>query len=302
MEVFLNGHEISREIDVQSALTTDNSGGKADVCEVTLPEAEKISHWEIVQGMPLEISEDGYTTGEMSIDEVEKNPDDTITIRARSLPPRAKEKKWGCYENVTLHDLLQTGANALGLGFAFYGVNEKTVLRRMVQRDQSWPEFLANVFKCEGAALKFDNGKVLAIGYEWAFAQKPVRVLLDNGKGRLLIRPKLRTLHVRSGEIAASATDEGAVGGMSMTLHYQQVYDFAQAIRSAKGQLLSNNVDCETYTMQMGEMDTEIAAMSRIDLYGSVATVGNWFVSSVTHDFIKKRSTLALKRCNTTIK
>lgn len=302
MEIFLNGHEISREIDVQEASTTDNSGGKADICEITLPDAERISHWEIEEGMSLEIGENGYSTGEMWIDEVEKNPEGTFTIRARSLPLRAKEKKWGCFENVALHDLLMIGANEFGLDFALYGVNEKVVLRRVVQRNQSWPEFLAQVFKSEGAALKFDGRKILAIGYDWAFSQKPVRVLFDAGKGRLIKTPKLRTLHVRSGEIAASATDESAVGNMSLTLHYQQVYDLPQAIRSARGQLLGNNVDCETYVLQMGEMDTEIAAMSRIDLFGSTATVGNWFASSVKHDFIKKRSTLTLKRCITTIK
>lgn len=302
MNVFLNGYDIGDEIDVQQARTTDNSGGKADVCEVTLEQGEKISHWEIIEGMPLEISKDGYSTGEMYIDEVEKNPDKTITLRARSLPVHAKEKKWGCFENVTLNDLLQAGANALGLGCALYGVEGKTMLRRAVQRDQTWPEFLATVFKSEGAALKFDGGRVLAIGYGWAFAQKPVRVLYDAGKGRYLRRPKLRNLRVRSGEIEAQATDESAVGSMSITLHGQQLYDLPQAIRSARNQLLANNVECETYILPLAEMDTEIAAMSRIDLYGSAATVGNWFVSSVTHDFIANRSTLTLKRCIVTIK
>lgn len=302
MNVFLNGYDISGEIDVQGAKTTDNSGGKADVCEVTLEQAEKISHWEITEGMPLEISEGGYSTGEMYIDEAEKNPDGTFTIRARSLPIHAKEKRWGCFENVTLHDLLLSGATALGLDCALYGVEGKTMLRRAVQRNQTWPEFLAAVFKSEGAALKFDGGRVLAIGYKWAFEQKPVRVLHDAGKGRYLRQPKLRTLRVCGGEIEARATDESAVGSMSMTLYGQQLYDLPQAIRSAKNQLLANNVDCETYILPLGGMDTEIAAMSRIDLYGSAATVGNWFASSVTHDFMAKRSTMTLKRCITTIK
>lgn len=302
MNVTLNGYEIGREIEIQGATATDNSGGRADVCEVILPEAEKISHWEIVEGMPLEISEDGFSTGEMYIDEIEKKPDDTFAIRARSLPIHAKEKKWGCYENVTLRDLLAAGASALDLDYALYGVEEKTMLRRIVQRNETWPEFLAKVFKSEGAEIKFDGGRMLAIGYSWAFAQKPARVLLDAGKGRYLRKPKLRTLRVCGGEMSAKAVDEGVVGGMSITLYGQQLYDQAQAMRSARNLLLSNNVDCETYILPMGEIDTEIAAMSRIDLYGSAATVGNWFASSVTHDFVKKRSTLTLKRSITTIK
>lgn len=302
MIVTLNGHDISREIDVQGATATDNSGGRADTCEIVLPDAERISHWQIEEGMPLEISESGFSTGEMYVDEVEKKPSNLFIIRARSLPIHAKEKKWSCFENVTLRDLLQAGANALDLGFALYGVNEKTMIRRVVQRNESWPEFLAKVFKSEGAELKFDGKRVLAIEFEWAFAQKPVRVLYDAGKGRFLRKPKLRTLRVCGGEITATATDESAIGSMGTTLYGQQLYDLPQAIRSAKNHLLANNVDCETYILPLGEIDTEIAAMSRIDLYGSVATVGNWFVSSVTHDFVKERSTLTLKRCIATIK
>lgn len=302
MIVTLNGYDISHEIDIQGATTTDNSGGCADTCEIILPDTQRMEAWEIEHGMTLEITEGGYSTGEMKIDEIDRRPDGTLALRAKSLSEQAKEKKWGCFENVRLCDLLYAGARALSMDCAMYGVNETTMLRRVVQRNESWPEFLATVFRNECASIKFEGNRILAIGYEWAFARRPVRVIRDEGKGRMIRTPRLRTLRVRSGEIEALATDEGAVGTASRTIFGQQIYDMPQAIRAARGQLMAENVKSETYTLTLGEMDTEIAAMSRIDLYGVSGTIGNWFVSSVEHNFKKNRSTLRLNRCITTIR
>ena len=301
MNVFINGCLMDANVDLQGATTTDCAGGQADTSEIILPDAALLNSWEITRGMTLEIEQDGYSTGEMHIDDVLEKPNGTVAIRAVSLSEKARTQDWACFENITLEELARKAASDLGLKYALYGVNSKTLLRRVVRRNQTWPAFLAMVFRNESATIKFDNGTLLAIDYQWAFTQNPARVMKVDDKPNYFQRPRFRTACVRSGLIRGMATDTAVTGSMSKNLYDEQIYGDQQAIRAAKGVLMAENLDGEVYRKKI-PFDTSIAAMSRIDLFGHSRITGNWFVSSVTHDFKAKTTDLLMKRCITTIK
>lgn len=300
MNVFLNGYHMDANVEMQDATTTDSAGGRADICEIVLPDSGLINNWEITKGMKLEIEQDGYSTGEMNIDDVEEKRDGTIAIRAVSLSEEARTRQWGCYENITLLELARKGAGAMGIDYALYGVNPNIVLRRIVQRDQTWPAFLEMVFRNEGATTKYDDGKLVVVDYQWAFAQS-ARMMRVDDKPSYLTRPKFHTARVRSGLFEGKATDTAVAGSMHKDIHNEQVYNDQQATRAAKGVLLQANLDSEVYHTRIA-LDTSIAALSRIDLFGHPRISGNWFVSSVTHDLKNKTSDLTMKRCIATIK
>lgn len=301
MNVFLNGHHVDANVEMQGATTTDSAGGQADISEIILPDTALVNSWEITRGMTLKIEHRGYSSGEMHIDEMEEKANGTVVIRAVSLSEAAKVKQWGCYENITLGELLRRGASALGLKYALYGVNPNTLLRRIVQRDQTWPAFLAMVFRNESATIKFDNDTILAIDYGWAFTQNPARVMQVDEKPRYFQRPKFHSARVRSGLVEGKAIDASVPGNMHKDIHNDQVYSDQQATRAAKGVLMQANLDSEVYRRKI-PLDTSIAAMSRIDLFGHPRIAGNWFVDSVTHDIKNETSDLTMKRCITTIK
>lgn len=301
MNVYINGVVVGSEYRIQSAKATDNAGGRGDICEVVFPDAAKCGGFTSCDGDTLEIREGGYTTGVMRIDSVERTSDGQYVMKAVSLPESARETGFGVYENVTLAQLLRAGAQEMGLKSALYGVNGDTLLRRVVRREQTWPEFLTMIFRMESAVIKFEGDSVLAIGYAWAFEQTPVRVLRDDGKGTYFQRQRFRTMMIRTGLIEATAKDSAAIGGMYKRQYNEQVYDMQQAKRAAKGYLLDANLECEVYKCSM-TLDTGIAAMNRIDLFGNHQTAGNWYVHSVTHEFKEKTTHLTLRRCIDTIK
>lgn len=301
MIVLIDGYAIDTAVDIQGATTTDCAGGRADISEVILPDAALADKWEIVRGMTLEIQDGGYSTGEMHIDEVEGKRNGTLVLRAISLAETSKEKKWTCFEYATLGMLLEAGAKALGLKAKMYGVRGDIQLRRVVQRGQTWPEFLAMVFRNEGATIKFEGDTIVAIDYQWAFSQDPVKVMRVEEKPHYIERPKFHSMRIRTGLLDGKATDTAVAGSAKKDIFNEQIYDMQQATRAAKGQLLDVNLNGEVYKTKIA-LDTAIAAMSRIDLFGHPRLAGNWFASSVTHDFREKSTALTLKRCITTIK
>lgn len=302
MTILLNGYQVEQDVTVQEASSTDAAGGQADICTVQFAEGIVLDRWGVETGMTLEIRDGGYSTGQMYIDAIERTAQGAGILRARSLPDSASHTGWNCFEYIRLRDLLKAGADALGLEYGLYGVDGDVQLRRIVRRGQTWPEFLNYVFRREGAALKFDGGRVLAIGYKWAFAQEATRAYLvhDDASGRYACSQRFRCYRLHTGLLEATAKDGAAKGNRCKNQYGEQIYEEAQARRWAAGLLLAENLALEEYRLSVS-LDTGLAAMSRIDLQDGGLLRGQWFIQSVTHDFTKQKSALRLQRCVTTI-
>ena len=156
MKLYIEQKDIEKEIT--EAVVTDSAGGQADSLRVTLADGRLLDQWDIRQGLRIEMTEGGFTTGEMELRDV-KTRMGGVTLNAVSLPYAARQEGWNCYENISLTDLLKIGAKEMGLkGVKLYGVKGETVLRRVVRRGQTWPRFLAHVLKLESATIKLSDG------------------------------------------------------------------------------------------------------------------------------------------------
>lgn len=304
IELLLDGKPVWDELAIQGASSLDTAGGAADTCRIDLGNRKTALAMGIHAGMRIEIRCGGYTTGEMLLDEPRLMDDGTVRLSGRSTPDTAALTAWGCYENVSISNLLQMGADALGMDYAMYGFAEKIDYRRIVKRGESWPRFLQEVLFREGATLKCESGCLLAIYLPWIFAQNAVRrydVTGEQGGDCYRGGIRYRTLKVLSADVQAGATDTDALGARSISQSGEQVYSTAQAKRWARGMLLSRNVQAEEFRMRRG-LDTGIAAMSRIDLAGLDWVSGKWYVQSILHDFVRGKSELHLGRCIETIR
>ena len=284
------------------AVATDSAGGQADSLRVTLADGRLLSQWDIRQGLRMELTEGGYTTGEMELCDVQTRMGG-VTLGAVSLPYASRQEGWNCFENVTLFDLLKIGAKEMGLkGAKLYGVKGETVLRRVVRRGQTWPQFLAHVMMMEGAAVKLSGGYLLAIDYEAFFSGDGAQAILDEESRPNLTRmPKCRYMAVRTGLLTARAEDVDVSGNAGKTLTDEQIYSTEQAMRAARGLLMARNMESEVYTREI-PLNTGLAAMSRVCVLGSGAGSGRWFVHKCAHDFVKRKTVLTLYRNITSIK
>lgn len=307
MNVFIDGTSIGAHAEVTGAQVTDCAGGRADSCTITLRGGDALSGWglgDAVQAgsLSVELEDGGFSTGAMMLQSVESRNGDTI-LHATSLPQQARETGWDCFEQVTLGSLLHLGAQRMGLkGAKLYGVKERTLLRRVVRRNVSWPEFLEHTMRLEGGTVKLEDGYLLAFDLCALFGQELDEAVLDaQERPKLFIRPKCRFLTVRSGLISARAEDTAVAGSASKTVTDEQIYSQEQAMRAARGLLLMRNLESEVYTREI-ELDTGIAAMSRVYVRGGGEAGGKWFVARCTHDFIRKSTALDMRRCLTTVR
>ena len=113
--------------------------------------------------------------------------------------------------------------------------------------------------------------------------------------------PKCRYITVRTGLLIARAEDTSVSGSASKTLTDEQIYSTEQAMRAARGLLLSRNMESEIYTREIS-LNAGLAAMSRVCVLGSGAASGKWFVHQCAHDFIHRKTLLTLYRYVTSIK
>lgn len=300
MKLYIEQKDIEKKIT--EAVVTDSAGGQADSLRVTLADGRLLDQWDIRQGLRIEMTEGGFTTGEMELRDV-KTRMGGVTLNAVSLPYAARQEGWNCYENISLTDLLKIGAKEMGLkGVKLYGVKGETVLRRVVRRGQTWPRFLAHVLKLESATIKLSDGYLLAIDYQTFFSGDGAQAVLDEESRPNLVRmPKCRYMTVRTGLLIARAEDTSVSGSASKTLTDEQIYSTEQAMRAARGLLLSRNMESEIYTREIS-LNAGLAAMSRVCVLGSGAASGKWFVHQCAHDFIHRKTLLTLYRYVTSIK
>lgn len=307
MNVLIDGTSIGAHAEVTGAQVTDCAGGRADSCMITLRGGDALVGWglgDAVQAgsLSVELEDGGFTTGTMTLQSVESRNGDTI-LHATSLPHEAREAGWDCFEQVTLGGLLHLGAQRMGLkGAKLYGIKEQTLLRRVVRRNVSWPEFLEHTMRLEGGTVKLEDGYLLAFDLRTLFSGIMDEVQLDaQERPKLFIRPKCRFLTVRSGLISARAEDTAVAGSASKTVTDEQIYSHEQAMRAARGLLLMRNLESEVYTREI-ELDTGIAAMSRVYVRGGGEAGGKWFVARCTHDFVRRSTFLDMRRCLMTVR
>lgn len=294
MKLYIEQTPIDAEIT--EAIATDSAGGQADSLKITLADGRLLEQWEIRQGLRMEFCEGGFTTGEMELRDAQTRMGG-VTLSAVSLPYSARQEGWNCFENITLADLLKRGASEMGLrGAKLYGIRGDTVLRRVVRRGQTWPQFLSHVMMLEGAAIKLSDGYLLAIDYEGFFAGDGAQLVLDEeSRPNLMRMPKCRYMTIRTGLLTARAEDTAVTGNASKTLTDEQIYSTQQAMRAARGMLMNRNMESEIYTREI-PLNTDIAAMSRICVLGSGAASGRWFVHKCTHDFIRRKTVMEMRR------
>ncbi len=304
MRVMVNGVDITDRYKIDRAVTRDSDGGEQDIFEVACTGKE--AYTDIVRVKSddvLTASMDGYSTGELYV-HTAFGRDGKYALSARGTRRSADEKRWACYEDVTLMELMHLAAVELDMGFGQYGITDQKY-KRLVRRDESWPMFLRRILRLESAVLKCTNGKLLAISIPWAQGQKAVKAydIAPNQSGCSYNETfeQYRECVLEEVEVTGKAVDIAVPG--SRTLRPQGIDtdgNKALARRWAAGELLCMNRAARNVEMEL-PFDPELAAMSRVDLTGLNVTQGKWLAGMVKHEPLQKRTKMILRPCIETI-
>lgn len=304
MQVFYQGVDITKMVQVAKCICRDTSGDRCDSLDIVFENAAGWYSWGPKEDDQIIVSQDGYDTGIMYVNTILPE-DGQFRIYATSLPCAARAKGYRSFTNRTAEDILRLCAAGSGMGYQLFGVEKNVVIPYLQRENESYAAFLCRWLEMEGAVLKCVDGKYTAIGIAYAQTQaarqtitvKPDQAGMEyrrNGR-------TYRTLRIVTPFASAGAEDIGVPGNHGgIILNYPPARNAIQAARWSRGLLLHTNRRSERLTMTT-DLNVGYTAMTRIDIDGSGDAVGSWLIDDVTHDFINRRSTPRMHRCIDTI-
>lgn len=300
MRLIYENVDITDAVQVKAATCCDCAGGVADALELRLENASDWYRWGAKAGDSIELRDQGYTTGRMTVDSIEPVDGDFV-VTGCAMPAAAREKRYQSYEQVTLFELMHVCAKQIGLSAALYGVDGGARYRYLERQNETIPAFLTRLLMFEGAVLKCVGGKLAAIGIEWAEAREAVRAL-EVGSATLgfrYVRMEERcyaACQVRTPYGQGEAHRQGGGGCGTLYVQSAPVFTDAQAAAWAGNRLRMENRAHERIIWDM-QFDPALTALCRVELGGLSATKGGWLVESAEHDFIRQTTKCVLLRC-----
>lgn len=182
MSVIFEGVDITNDVDVIQAISRDVSGGMADSLDILFSDVNGIwRKWNPQKGNSIIVTNDGYSTGKMTIDEIFLTSG-KIFLRAKSTPleKQTRTKSWN---DITFLKLAEELSGKVGLSLKTYNVNDYTY-KRVDQIESTDLSFLNYLCVREGYCLKVHDNTAV-IYSESYFESLPVAVTLDQDDFKL---------------------------------------------------------------------------------------------------------------------
>lgn len=301
MELIWQGTDITDSVSIRSAVHRDYSCGRSDCLDMELYSARNWYDWQPEVGDKLELTEGNYSTGTLFLNTVLPY-EGYYRIIATSMAGTAKRQKTASYENMTLAQIMDLCAAECGMQSARFGVSDGLTYPYLIRDNMGAAEFLEELVRREGCALKCIGGKLTAIAVEYAQNLPVAHTIeydIEQSQARYIDRRYDRWASVRLisplGEgTATDSTVPAANGGMTFTCFCPP--DVGTAKRWAHGILLMHNRQAETMELNM-EYNDGLSAMVRVDIESDSDAAGEWLVDTCEHDFVNLRTCLTLVRC-----
>ena len=305
MNVYYEGKNISKSVDVRKCIHTDVSGGRRDMLDIEFEYSDRWFGWQPQRDDRIQIELNGYTTGDMYVNTVlpEHGRYRIIATGAKSA---ARRKTWASYEDKNLNAIMATCAAECGMQYGLYGIGGGNNYSYIMRENEDSMAFLDRLLMMEGGRLKCLNGKLRGIGIEYAqnqSAMQTIKLVSTQMQARYIRRAdiKFSGLTVQTPYAKASAYDTAGTGGIHPVITMLPAMDNTQAGRWARGLPLTNNRTAEKLEINM-EYNAGLTALARIDVESSTDAADQWIVDEVEHDFVLLKSRATLLRCITSIR
>ena len=304
MELYYEGVNITKDVQISSAKGRDVSGGRSDSLELVLENAQDWYRWKPQADDRIELVHDGYSTGVLFLNAIAPEGD-TYRIFATSAKAAARRKENAAFEGKTLEDIMKLCAAKCEMDHRIFGLDGHTFYSYIQRMDEGSAAFLERIAQLEGAVLKTYSGRFTMIGV-LAAQQLPALETVEltakqtGSSYQRLDNARLKTITVKTPYACATATDTAVSKGENKIVCALPARDPATAGRWARGLLLSLNRKTERLTME-GTFRSGWTAMGRIDVAGATQATGSWMIDEVEHDFVNGTSRAALFRCMDTV-
>lgn len=297
-QVLYNSVDITDDIEIALLNVTEDCGDTPDAIDMLVSNADsQWCAWQPKKGDTLEVRHEGYSSGIVTIDELQQDSG-RITLSAISAPTSRKTRHIKSWENVTLITLASEIAAKYGLTVQFYGV-ETFSYRRVDQLSQGDFVFLAERCALEGCKMKISGNKLAVYSERLMEKAAPVKTITPdlffdepNFKSGAEV---YRSCVVSSGGIVGIYEDANVTAGSQLTVSHYEVSSQGEAERFAKNLLRDRNKR-EQEGKFTTVLDTAITAGNTIAVAGMGLSDGIYFIENARHCFAEELSDFRVRK------
>lgn len=299
MQFKYQGKNITNIVEIKKADITDNAGGIADSVEMHFDDPKRLwSQWNPQKNDHIEISQDGFGSGLMYIDELEQQSG-LFLLKALSIPQEAKTANTKSWEKIRLLQIAEEIARKYGFQLKTYGI-QNYYYERIDQVEQADFEFLATRCMLEGYMLKVNGQSVIIYDERYMECQEIVRTINQNQfDGRYGFKNKstgiFHSCKITYGDISYIFVPN--IGPSGPVLKIVDLYCSTQgeAQRYSKNLLrLKNKYEYTGYCTI--EIDPGIAAGNVIKISDIGYGEGDYFINQIIHRLVEQKSFLRLRK------
>jgi len=297
MQLIYEGKDITGVVDIQSADIVGNAGGNSDSLDIRFNDTKGIwSRWKPQKNHTLQFTSNGLTSGLMYVDEI-KQQRGIFTIRALSIPQKAKTENTKAWENVRFLEFAQEMATKNGFTLKTYGI-ENNLYKRIDQYEKADFEFLDSRCKLEGCILKLFNKNAIIYKEKYMEDQAYVKTIyIDQFDGPFEFTSKSTGIY---GSSRLSYNDikyeynPGLLGPM-LKITDVTVDNLAEAERYTKNLLRLENKTENTGYFTIN-IDVSISAGSTINVSGVGMADGRYIITQSVHKIVSKKTFLRVRK------
>lgn len=301
MNIIYNQKDISDSVDVKACVLNDRAGGGADYLMISFSDKEREwENWNPERGNEIIIKDGGYSTGIMYVDTFDSGTNDFI-IEAISTPITSKRKKTRIWRSVRLTEIAKDIAEEHGLTLKLYGISDYTYFA-VSQMDENDIAFLNRMCTREGYQLKVTNGELVIYSEkEFEKTEPKIKITPDmlHGKqqfheaSRLIGEFEVYMLPFGKELISFTAKEPNVQGEAERKK--EQLSTIAEAERFANAYLRLVNKYRYTGVLPVSYMDLA-AAGTTVELNKFGKQDGIWFVDRLSHDIIREKTVLDIRK------
>jgi hypothetical protein len=295
MQLIYEDKDIAPYVDIRKADIIDNAGGIADSIELHFNDPDGLwSKWKPAKDRKVKIIEEGLSSGDMYIDELEQERG-LFIIKALSIKQEAKTDRIRGWDNISFIDFAKDIADKYGYGLKTYNVKNHNYLR-VNQFETADFEFLAYRCMLEGYMLKITDNNVVIYDERYMESLAPIkRIDLSDIDGRYRFKLKSTGIYgsceMNYGEIKKKFVPSG-VNGPTLKIRNMYLSSIGEAERYTRGLLRSTN-KFEQAGFCTIAYEPGIAAGNTIDIFGIGALDNKYFCDQVIHRLKERKTTLS---------
>ncbi|WP_058953157.1 phage late control D family protein [Clostridium tyrobutyricum] len=302
MNLRYNGTDITDSVNIIDASVTDRCGGKSDSMDIMFSDTKKLwRQWNPAKGDILEVSQDGFSSGAMYIDEFEVF-NGKYNIKSKSIPINSRTKKTNGWENIRFKQIMSQLSSEVGLQLKTYGI-EDHLYDRMDMINRTNLEFMNERCILEGYSLKITDKKAIIYSEKALENYAPVKEISEDS---LIGNYKFKTI---SSGIYSSCLVEYFASNNIIKYKFDpknppigdvlkvnlRANNIGEAERYSKNLLRYNN-KMETVGAFSIKQDSTLAAGNTIAIKDIGSFSGKYFIYLINHNFTNGKSYLKARR------